>query len=137
MNGSVSKLTVKFDSKDNSRFKTIEFADVNFMESDKAGNSVIVHTTSGNYQAVGSLAYWTSFLSNTKDDFIRADRNVLINVSNIKGLDVNYKRAYFGEDIDENCLISEKGYSKIKEKIKTKMYEVRIYESPIGNFQYC
>lgn len=96
----------------------IDIAEIKFMESNwsKDKNRIIVYTTKGDYYTSGSLSQWASFIISAGQDFMKGDRNVLINISQIENLDCNYRKAYFYND-DQECLLSEKAFNIIAKKL--------------------
>ncbi|MEJ9165149.1 hypothetical protein, partial [Paenibacillus graminis] len=101
------------------------------MESDKTIKRIVIHTPYGIFYKIGTITNSDSSLTSAGYDFIKADRNVLINVANIYRMDKGYNKAYFDADNNEGCFLSEKGYAKVKAKIKKESYEVKFIESPI------
>ncbi|KGE16251.1 LytTR family transcriptional regulator DNA-binding domain-containing protein [Paenibacillus wynnii] len=131
MNEVARTITVDDALKGNKKLTSIAIDSINFMESDKTIKRIAIHTPDGVFYTIGSLTYWFSSLTDTGYDFIKADRNVLINVSNIREMDKGYNKAYFSTENDAGCFLSEKGYAKVKAKIMKEAYNVKFLESPI------
>lgn len=62
---------------------------------------VIVHTATDQYYLMGTMVYWVKTLNASGYNFRNADRSNIINVDNIKSIDMSFKVAYFEDEINK------------------------------------
>ncbi|WP_340014632.1 LytTR family transcriptional regulator DNA-binding domain-containing protein [Paenibacillus sp. FSL K6-1318] len=62
---------------------------------------VIVHTAKEHYYLAGTMVYWVNTLNASGYKFRNADRSNIINVENIRSVDMNFKLAYFENDVNK------------------------------------
>lgn len=105
------------------------------MEFERSIYRIIVHTYDQTFYTVGTLKYWLNTLASSGYHFVLADRNTLIQVSNIIQLDKTFHIAYFGEDhkgIRQKCFLSDKGYKEILKYVRTSESDIQLLELPQG-----
>lgn len=95
----------------------LDVDDILFMQFDNR-SSIVVHTKSSQYIAVGPLRFWESAFEKAGLNFIRVDRGVLANVNKVKSIDKYFKLAFFDMAIDgetKSCTMSSAGYKLFRE----------------------
>ncbi|XEC96012.1 LytTR family transcriptional regulator DNA-binding domain-containing protein [Paenibacillus tarimensis] len=95
--------------------------EIDFIQYVKPSDRVFVFTQSNEeYCVPGPLKYWLKALQNSGCEFEQVDRNIAVNLRNIKLLDKQYKLAYFeakpGSN-SKNCTISFGNFNKVLEKV--------------------
>ncbi|WP_397386748.1 LytTR family transcriptional regulator DNA-binding domain-containing protein [Paenibacillus sp. MMS20-IR301] len=129
----LSSISVTRDAEGNTGVFSLDIAKITYMEFERTIYRIIVHTYDQTYYTVGTLKYWVNTLASSGYNFVLADRNTLIHVSNIIQLDKTFHIAYFGEDhrgIEQKCFLSEKGYKEILNNVRTSDNEVKFVELP-------
>lgn len=126
-------ISVNRDVKGNSGVVPIAISEITYLEFEKSINRIIVHTRSDRFYTVGTLKYWANTLECSGYDFVLADRNTLIHVSNIFQIDRTFHIAYFGDNLkgeEQKCFLSERGYEKVTSKIRKLQSDVKFIELP-------
>lgn len=103
------------------------------MEFERTIYRIIVHTYDQTFYTVGTLKYWLNTLASSGYNFVLADRNTLIQVTNIIQMDKTFHIAYFGEDhkgVEQKCFLSEKGYKEVLKNVKTSETNIKFVELP-------
>lgn len=129
----MSAISVTRDTEGNTGVFLLDIAKITFMEFERTIYRIIVHTYDQTFYTVGTLKYWLNTLASSGYHFVLADRNTLIQVSNIIQLDKTFHIAYFGEDhkgIEQKCFLSDKGYKEILKYVKTSESDIQLLELP-------
>lgn len=129
----MSSISVTRDTEGNTGVFSLDIAKITYMEFERTIYRIIVHTYDQTFYTVGTLKYWLNTLASSGYDFVLADRNTLIQVSNIIQVDKTFHIAYFGEDhkgVEQKCFLSEKGYKAIIKNVKTSETEIKFVELP-------
>jgi DNA-binding LytR/AlgR family response regulator len=129
----LSSISVTRDTEGNTGVFSLDIAKITYMEFERTIYRIIVHTYDQTFYTVGTLKYWLNTLASSGYDFVLADRNTLIQVSNIIQVDKTFHIAYFGEDhkgVEQKCFLSEKGYKAIIKNVKTSETEIKFVELP-------
>ncbi|QWU13379.1 LytTr DNA-binding domain-containing protein [Paenibacillus sophorae] len=130
MSDIANNITVYLDPKGKNGLAELDINKITYMELDKTIKSVVIHTLDNVYYINGSLTQWTNLLINSGFDFVRADRNTLINVKNVVSLDKDFNWAFFDDERKKHCLLSENGYKMVKQKGNLNVNEISLKESP-------
>ncbi|WP_150268684.1 LytTR family DNA-binding domain-containing protein [Paenibacillus tepidiphilus] len=130
----MSSISVSKDPKGTTGLFTLEIAEINYMEFEGSMYRILVHTRDELYYTVGTLKYWLTALSGSGYNFVLADRNTLIHVTNIVQIDKTFNIAYFGENAagtQPKCFLSEKGYREVSKNIKATDTPIQFIELPM------
>jgi DNA-binding LytR/AlgR family response regulator len=130
----LSIISVNKDPKGITGLFSLEIPKINYMEFERDIYRILVHTIEGVYYTVGTLKYWLSTLEASGYNFVLADRNTLIHVSNIFQVDKSFHVAYFGENlsgVEQKCFLSEKGYKEVRKNINLTTTKINFIELPL------
>jgi DNA-binding LytR/AlgR family response regulator len=130
----LSSISVTRDVKGNSGLSALDITEITYMEFERNLYRIVVHTKDEVFYTVGTLKYWVTTLTSSGYNFVLADRNTLINVSNIIQLDKTFHVAYFGENlkgIEQKCFLSEKGYKEVVKDVKISQPHIQFIELPL------
>lgn len=129
----MSSISVTRDTEGNTGVFSLDIAKITYMEFERTIYRIIVHTYDQTFYTVGTLKYWLNTLANSGYNFVLADRNTLIQVTNIIQMDKTFHIAYFGEDhkgVEQKCFLSEKGYKEVLKNVKTSETNIKFVELP-------
>jgi DNA-binding LytR/AlgR family response regulator len=129
----LSSISVTRDTEGNTGVFSLDIAKITYMEFERTIYRIIVHTYDQTFYTVGTLKYWLNTLASSGYNFVLADRNTLIQVTNIIQMDKTFHIAYFGEDhkgVEQKCFLSEKGYKEVLKNVKTSETNIKFVELP-------
>lgn len=129
----MSSISVTRDTEGNTGVFSLDIAEITYMEFERTIYRIIVHTNDQTFYTVGTLKYWVNTLVSSGYNFVLADRNTLIHVSNIIQMDKTFHIAYFGEDhkgVEQKCFLSEKGYKEVLKTVKPSETDIKFVELP-------
>lgn len=129
----MSSISVTRDTEGNTGVFSLDIAKITYMEFERTIYRIIVHTYNQTFYTVGTLKYWLNTLASSGYNFVLADRNTLIQVTNIIQMDKTFHIAYFGEDhkgVEQKCFLSEKGYKEVLKNVKTSETNIKFVELP-------
>lgn len=129
----MSSISVTRDTEGNTGVFSLDIAKITYMEFERTIYRIIVHTYDQTFYTVGTLKYWLNTLASSGYNFVLADRNTLIQVTNIIQMDKTFHIAYFGEDhkgVEQKCYLSEKGYKEVLKNVKTSETNIKFVELP-------
>ncbi|NOU78404.1 hypothetical protein GC101_05870 [Paenibacillus sp. LMG 31459] len=129
----MSSISVTRDTEGNTGVFSLDIAKITYMEFERTIYRIIVHTYDQTFYTVGTLKYWLNTLASSGYNFVLADRNTLIQVTNIIQMDKTFHIAYFGEDhkgVEQKCFLSEKGYKEVLKNVKTSETNIKFVELP-------
>lgn len=125
-------INVNTDPACKSGFKTLNICDIRYMIANTSKKHMVIHAVDGStYYTIGSVSYWSSIMTSSKYDFIRADRSIIANVARIVYMDKAYNKAFFDVGKQIGCFLSEKAYANAKSIIACQGYNVEFQELPL------
>lgn len=130
----MSSMSVTRDAKGDSGLVALEITEITYMEFERSLYRIVIHTKDEVFYTVGTLKYWVTTLKSSGYKFVLADRNTLINVTNITQLDKTFHIAYFGENrkgIEQKCFLSEKGYKEVVKEVRITQPNITFIELPL------